>query len=83
MKKNLYTLLILAAVAFMLTACTVEREPVFNPENAVPSVLDPVTDYELSDSVDVFAELTFRPSHIRPMWIWPVTVSRHRSLSER
>ena len=62
MKKNLYTLLILAAVAFMLTACTVEREPVFNPENAVPSVLDPVTDYELSDSVDVFAELTFTPA---------------------
>ena len=46
----------------MLTACTVERGPVFNPENAVPSVLDPVTDYELSDSVDVFAELTFTPA---------------------
>lgn len=54
--------MILAAVASMFAACTVEKGPVFDPESAVPSVLDPVTDYELSDSVDIFAELTFTPA---------------------
>lgn len=62
MKRNLYISLILAAVASMFAACTVEKGPVFDPESAVPSVLDPVTDYELSDSVDIFAELTFTPA---------------------
>ena len=54
--------MILAAGALMLAACTVEKDPVYSPDNAVPPVLDPVTDYELSDSVEVFVELTFTPA---------------------
>lgn len=60
MKKILNTVLVVSAL--LLTACTVEKGPVFNPEDAVPPVLDSVTEYELSDSVEVFAELTFTPA---------------------
>lgn len=60
MKKILNTVLVVSAL--LLTACTVEKGPVFNLEDAVPPVLDPVTEYELSDSVEVFAELTFTPA---------------------
>lgn len=51
-----------AALAVFAVSCTVEKDPVYSPENAVPSVLDPITDYELSDSVEVFAEISFTPA---------------------
>lgn len=61
MKKILNTVLVVSAL--LLTACTVEKGPVFNPEDAVPSVLEPIDEsYELADSVESFFSLNFTPT---------------------
>ena len=52
----------MAALAVCAISCEPDREPVFSPENSVAPVLDPLTIYEMSDSTEVFAELTFTPA---------------------
>ena len=60
--RKIFNIMLTAALAVFAVSCTVEKDPVYSPDNAVPSVLDPITDYELSDSVEVFAEISFTPA---------------------
>lgn len=62
--KKIFNTIILAFMAIWAVSCSPDREPVFSPENAVPSVLDPVEDtcYVLTEAEETFIILSFTPT---------------------
>lgn len=64
MMKKIFNMTFVALLAISAVSCTPDREPVFSPENAVPSVLDPLenTCYILSEDNETFIDLTFTPA---------------------